>query len=124
MTCRPSTELAILRWLAFSEHVGESSKTIASAVLGKALARRRPDYTPAPSDAGDFNRCRLLVEEVPECWSGVETLAESDPRWHALRDEWHHITGMLRANNQRGADEAVRRAVRTESPADRTEEVC
>jgi len=123
VTCRPETELAVLRWLAFSDHVGESSKTIATAVLGQTLARRGPDYMPTPLDAGDFNRCRLLVEEVPECWAGVEALAEQNAKWRALRDEWHRIAGMLRAGKVAEAGKVVRRAVGAELPADGNGEV-
>ena len=77
---------AILGWLG-GPGVGESSKAIALAALGKMPMN--PSY---PLDADDFGRCLRLLELCPEARRGLEKLAkDGGPVWAVLVPRWGEI---------------------------------
>jgi len=75
----------ILDWFA-SGKVGSSSKTMAFAAIGKNQGY--PDY---PHDPDDFNRCLLLVKQVPEIKLAFDKISKLSGKWHKLTSRWDEI---------------------------------
>jgi len=75
----------ILDWLAQGQP-GVSSETMAFTALG--VSRR---YASAPSDPSDFNRCLLLVDEVPEVRDAFPRIRALSPKWAAIIDHWDEL---------------------------------
>lgn len=69
---------------------GISSETICEFFTGWPLQARRwgAGY---PLDPADFNRCRKLLEAVPEWRGRIVELAALGPVWAALVERWDEI---------------------------------
>ena len=93
---RPILERAVA-WLRWGE-VGISSKTIWDCLAPKEC-RLQPfskrcldDFGPdIPCDFGDFRRCWLLLQLIPEWRSRLHEVAERHPRWHRLVEHWDEL---------------------------------
>ena len=83
----------LAKWLLHGE-VGESSKAIAAELSGLAILKSRR-FTSYPLDAGDFRRCLLLLEAVPELAPLLPKMAKVSPVWAALVDVWPELTVCL-----------------------------
>lgn len=74
----------ILKWLS-GENTGISSETLAFAVCGI-----KKQWNGTPSDPADFNRCLLLIEQIPEIKSKIQKVVEMYPssKWGVLVENW------------------------------------
>ncbi len=77
----------ILKWFA-SGKVGISSKAMACAVIG--LPQHGFDKS-MPYDPADFNRCLLLLDEVPEIREKFDTIAALSKSWERLILRWDEV---------------------------------
>ena len=89
----------LILWLLFGE-TGISSETIACALSGvkidtpvitNDLLIRRPLYYNTPSDAGDFRRCLMLLEYIPEWRERLPEVAERFPAWRHIVEHWDEL---------------------------------
>lgn len=81
-------------WLMLARpfgQVGLSSSALARELLLIDHPNDRIDY---PHDAGDFDRCVFLIEQVPNARYAVKRLAQKSPYWAALEPEWDSLTDM------------------------------
>ena len=75
----------ILHWFA-NGRVGSSSKAMALAAAGL----QSNDFT-HPYDPADFNRCLLLLEQVPEIRERLDRVAAISDTWAALIARWDEV---------------------------------
>lgn len=81
--------LKILEWMA-THRTGLSSEAMAYCALG--LQRKGMwDGTEHPHDPDDFNRCLLLLQQVPEIREYFPSIAELSPQWSAIIENWNRI---------------------------------
>lgn len=78
-------------WLATGRQ-GTSSMTIFSRMTGKPVDRE--DH---PHDAGDFGRCRRLLEDVPEFRARLHEMASVSPEWAQLVECWDELCALMDA---------------------------
>jgi len=90
----------ITRWLATSDNTGISSEAIAFAMLGQEYTKW--SHT-TPCDGADFNRCRLLLDEIPELRSKLHIMRLQSRKWAALVDRWDEIEKTLLREMAAGA---------------------
>ena len=79
----------LLQWLA-GPNKGLSSEAMAYCVL----QIERTDHWSGnehPCDPSDFNRCLLLVEQVPEVRNHFNRIAKLSPEWSALITAWDEL---------------------------------
>jgi len=76
---------SILRWLLESPDVGASAKCIASVMVGM----RHNGYHPL--DPADFNRCLLLLAQVPAIRGRLSEMRNVSSQWAKLIDRWRDI---------------------------------
>ena len=74
----------VLNWMATGD-VGESSKAMALCATGTARLKSHP-YDPP-----DFNRCLLLVKEIPEIRDHFDDVAKMSDTWAALIENWNEL---------------------------------
>lgn len=87
---REALALKILEWMA-SHRTGLSSEAMAFCALG--LQRKGMwDGTEHPHDPSDFNRCLLLLDQVPEVRDHFSRIAALSPQWSALIAHWDELT--------------------------------
>ena len=84
----------ILNWFANGK-VGISSKTMACAAAGIEFDSNFPLYT--PSDPDDFNRCLLLLEQVPEIRDNFDKIAAISEGWKRLIARWNEVEDLFLA---------------------------
>jgi len=72
----------ILDWLANGQ-VGLSSKCMAMCAAGVSYK-----YKYTPSDPSDFNRCLLLVQQIPEVENEFNRIARVSDKWKVVIDNW------------------------------------
>lgn len=78
-------------WLAGADR-GISSNTIVQALTGRVLLT---DFGPdVPHDAGDFGRCRRLLEAVPEFRPRLAEVAALYPAWGPFVEAWDELTDL------------------------------
>lgn len=77
---------AALEWLANGE-TGVSSETMA---FWLAFEIRKGDGS-YPHDPADLDRCLLLLDRVPEMRAHFHRMAEINPVWAALVENWERI---------------------------------
>ena len=79
----------LMDWLLTGER-GLSSEAIVKVVLGIPFDMWGNNV---PLDAGDFRRCALLFQAVPTLRPLLDTVvAESDPAWALLAENWDLLT--------------------------------
>lgn len=78
-----ATKAKIAHWLANGK-VGESSKTMA-LYLGFGVLYQRASH---PYDPPDFDRCLLLLDQVPELKKSLWKMGAVSDSWSALIDRW------------------------------------
>lgn len=82
--------LKILEWMA-THRTGLSSEAMAYCALG--LQRKGMwNGTEHPHDPSDFNRCLLLLDQVPEVRDHFPSIADLSPQWSALIAHWDELT--------------------------------
>jgi hypothetical protein len=74
----------ILGWFA-TGRVGASSRAMACA------AADLPHDKSHPCDPGDFNRCLLLLEAVPEIRNQMDKIAAISDTWRKLVARWDEV---------------------------------
>lgn len=86
----------LVAWFLEGE-VGESSKAMAAKLSGWAdrKGKKAQRFTSYPLDAGDFRRCLLMLEAVPELAPLLPKMAEVGPVWAALVSVWPELTVCL-----------------------------
>jgi hypothetical protein len=77
-------ERQILNWIA-TGRVGASSKAMAMAVAGIKVGKSHP------SDPDDFNRCLLLLRDVPEIKQHMDKVAALSDTWAELVARWDEV---------------------------------
>lgn len=90
----------LILWLLLGE-TGVSSETIAYALSGvkltdleAGLESRRSNLFwrfDVPHDAGDFRRCLLLLEYIPEWRERLPEVAERFPAWKGIVEHWDEL---------------------------------
>ena len=90
-TLSPASIASIGAWLV-SNDTGRSSKTMACIALG-ATGKLRTD---APYDPSDFGRCLRLVEVVPELRTCFGQIAEIEPRFAGILENWDALEAIFR----------------------------
>jgi len=100
-----------VHWLAGGER-GMSSEAIFTFLTGIDCTGRirlhdLPRSYDHPYDPGDFRRCRLLLEQVPELVPLFPRMAGASPQWSALVHAWPAICATMDAEcpSWRGASE-------------------
>ena len=79
----------MLRWLLTGE-VGASAKAMGAHLCGF------PCSGCSPSDPGDFARCLMLLDAVPELRAELHRMAEVNLVWAALVARWNDIEATFR----------------------------
>ena len=74
----------ILNWFG-TGRVGASSKAMALASIGASNDGSHPH------DPADFNRCLLLLEQVPEIRNHMEKIAAINDSWAKLVARWDDV---------------------------------
>lgn len=77
----------VLHWMLTGE-VGISSETIACHLAGLPRKRR---YSCHPLDPSDFNRCLLLLKEIPELGPLLPKMKTVSSEWSILVDRWDEV---------------------------------
>lgn len=92
--------MQVLNWQAKGD-VGISSATMASIALGmkKNFYHSHFGY---PLDPADFNRCMLLVDEIPEIKQHFAAISRSVPAFKGILDNWEELTDILRKEKKKG----------------------
>jgi len=81
-----------VEWLSNGER-GASSDTMFTHIMGvDALRGLSPSY---PLDVGDFRRCRLLLESVPEVREGFPKMRSAGRHWVTLLDHWQELCDLM-----------------------------
>jgi hypothetical protein len=95
LTMRPNMT-PLERWLAVGQR-GSSSDAMAHHLAGAPLAGAPcpRSKTAHPHDADDFQRCAVLLAQVPELQPRLPRMAEVSPTWAALVAAWPAITAEL-----------------------------
>lgn len=83
---------AAVEWLAHGDR-GTSSETIFSRTTSVAATL----YESTPSDPDDLDRCRKLLEQVPECRDNFQRMREVSPVWAKLVDGWAELCAQMDA---------------------------
>lgn len=78
-------------WLRNGER-GISSETIFQTIDGRITLR---DEKCHPRDPGDFRRCYLLLETIPEWKAKLHLMKKVSPVWEKIVDNWAKLTEML-----------------------------
>lgn len=86
---------AAAEWLT-SGRRGVSSETLFSRMTGLPVSHRCHPWDPA-----DLDRCRLLLEAVPEWRARIHEMAEESPEWAALVGEWDALCSLMDAEAPR-----------------------
>ena len=80
-------------WLIDGER-GISSDTMFSRFAGFSVMK--PDFDEdTPQDPDDFNRCRLLLEAVPEFAARIDELRTISPVWDRLVSAWETLCATM-----------------------------
>ncbi|MEJ7686162.1 MAG: hypothetical protein WKG52_03715 [Variovorax sp.] len=84
-----------IRWLAAGEQ-GLSSLALFTLLSGIRPRHYRGNGFDLPADAGEFRRCRLLLEQAPSLGCKLPALAQrvADPAlaaWAALAEAWRDL---------------------------------
>lgn len=74
----------ILCWFG-NGRVGASSTAMAMAVA------EMPNDASHPHDPSDFNRCLLLLDDVPEIRNHMERVAAMSETWRKLVERWADV---------------------------------
>tara|TARA_B100001059_G_C17763437_1_gene544191 strand:- start:921 stop:1304 length:384 start_codon:yes stop_codon:yes gene_type:complete len=74
----------VFNWIA-TGRVGSSSKAMAMTACGM------PSDKSYPSDPDDFNRCLLMLAEVPEVRQHFDKIADLGVVWGRLIERWDEI---------------------------------
>ena len=90
----PSLSPEATAWLAGGER-GVSSNTMFEYLTG--VKATRGWGRSHPHDPGDFRRCRLLLERVPELVPLLPRMAEVSPVWAALVAGWDSLCATMDA---------------------------
>ncbi len=85
-------EKKTLLWLANGEE-GTSSRTMAFWLMFGIL----PDDNAHPYDPADFNRCLVLLDEVPALRARLPEMAKLGPHWAAIVTHWDAIEAQFLA---------------------------
>lgn len=81
-------------WIDYG-HVGSSSKTMWSCLMGN------PKFpVNIPYDPDDFSRCYKLLEAVPEWKLELHKLKPLSKEWSNLVDNWDKLTEMYELNTK------------------------
>lgn len=94
---------AIQAWMIQGQ-AGLSSMAIAARMLGQEPGRRGWFH---PRDPDDFNRCLLLLEDVPALRAHLPLMADCSPEWAALVGAWELVEatfGVEFGRDRRGRD--------------------
>ena len=77
-------------WL-LSDNTGLSSKLMAAIALGADI----PKYSNHPLDAGDFNRCKILLDYAPEVRYRFDDIAACSDKWALIIENWDRFVKTL-----------------------------
>jgi hypothetical protein len=91
-----------MRWLASGER-GESSNTMVTHLTG-IKAHGRYGRNTEPSDPDDLNRCRKLLEQVPELLPLLPKMATCSGPWAQLVAHWQELCDTMDAEAPRWRD--------------------
>ncbi|MFL0980268.1 hypothetical protein [Vibrio parahaemolyticus] len=83
---KKQTLMKILTWLA-QERTGLSSECMAFTAAGIECRR----YGSYPHDPSDFNRCLVLIHNVPEIRTHFSDIAKLNIQWKALISRWDEL---------------------------------
>jgi hypothetical protein len=72
--------------------VGASSEALANVLMGMAHAPEEPAY---PRDAGDFQRCALLLVWAPGLRERLSAIATRSTAWRAIVAHWDELEMLL-----------------------------
>ena len=81
----------LMRWLIQGER-GLSTMAMVGHIAGHGGCG-----TDHPLDPGDFRRCRLLVEQVPQIGLGLDRMATCSPVWARIVDAWDELCDLMDA---------------------------
>lgn len=87
----------IVNWLLIGKR-GLSSECIVSVlVFGKNRnTMNRPDFPYHPSDPADLNRCRMLLNEIPELQESFKgEMPKASREWSGLVKNWELLMSTL-----------------------------
>jgi len=82
---------SMLRWFATGQR-GLSSEAMASCAID-APVRDWPSNH--PHDPADFNRCLLLVAQVPHVREAFPAIAKLSPQWRTIIEHWDELEAMF-----------------------------
>lgn len=86
----PLTQRANL-WVIYGS-TGNSSLQLWGGMVGAESEDRRHHH---PGDFGDFNRCLLLLEAVPEWKSRIGEMASQSIGWSIWAEHWEALTNVF-----------------------------
>jgi len=86
----------VIRWLAIG-HRGASSNAMLVHLAGYVPNGAEVDFDPAshPHDPDDLNRCRLLLDQVPEIAPRLGNMAAVSPAWAGLVSHWNELCSTM-----------------------------
>lgn len=88
---------AAIRWIAVGER-GRSSEAMFAHLSGVRLqGQSAADMAANPGDAGDFGRCRALLEAVPELADKLPEMAKVSPVWALIVEQWPELVATMDA---------------------------
>jgi hypothetical protein len=97
--------MGLVAWLK-SDDVGSSSKFLAFKLSGSPLAICDNRH---PRDPADFQRCRDMLDAVPELKSKLGDIASVSIVWAGLVEDWDLICQMIDAGSSREAFDLIRK---------------
>lgn len=89
-----TTEKQVDNWLAHGD-VGASSETLALYLIGRPYQDRYGEQGALPYDAGDFERCCLLLKWAPALRERLEELQGLSPAWGRISTQWDSLEQLL-----------------------------
>lgn len=86
-----------VRWLACGDR-GTSSETIFQTLTGIVILEAH--QLSHPRDAGDFWRCRMLLDQVPELGLRISEMSAISDEWASLVSRWEEICQAMDQDTQ------------------------
>lgn len=89
----------VTKWLLTGD-TGRSSMCMLANIYSPETTKELSSFESVvhPLDSGDFRRCYLLLEAVPEFREHLPTMRNVSPYWEVLVDHWDELEALLKVD--------------------------